>query len=162
MCVCVTTALGSLLGESPLGCGCIPALRLMSLFHTISRFPINPSGEPVSPRPEGSCTGGSAGTRGASAPWRCQGPGVPGATGWDCWSRLGLIPGGPAWEGAREGPSRSAARARAPYRALPTIWVPQKPQLGVPGVSGSATPLSPSHASCVRETLFSLKTSGFV
>ena len=157
MCVCVTTALGSLLGESPLGCGCIPALRLMSLFHTISRFPINPSGEPVSPRPEGSC-GDTRGLCGLAMP----GAWGPWGNGLGLLEPPGLNPRRARLGRSRVGPSRSAARARAPHRALPTIWVPQKPQLGVPGVSGSATPLSPSHASCVRETLFSLKTSGFV
>ena len=121
-----TTALGRLLGESPLGCGCIPALRLMSLFHTISRFPINPSGEPVSPRPEGSCTGGSAGTRGASAPWRCQGPGGPWGNGLG-WlnprrARLGRSQ-------SRTQPER-CARTRAPPRAAHNLGPAEAPAWG--------------------------------
>ena len=97
MCVYVTTpALGHLLGQSPLGCGCIPALRLMSLFHTVSLFPINPPGEPVSPRPEGSCTWGVL--RGHAGPLR---PGDVRGLG-SLRQRAGNA--GVAWAGSREGP----------------------------------------------------------
>ena len=114
------------MGESPLGCGCIPALRLMSLFHTISRFPINPSGEPVSPRPEGSC----GDTRGLC------GLAMPGA--WGPWGNgLGLLePPGLNPRRARLGRSQRrtqperCARTRAPPRAAHNLGPAEAPAWG--------------------------------